>query len=218
MSHSMKRSSFHSILLPVLCGLSLVAGQASTDSATWREARRVLDGLAKQHRAAQNFSLRFETRATGSDGESMPSSKGFLSVADSGRFRLEHSDGTVVCDGKTLWQYSPANKQVIVKQASEAGEAGGILLRFLQAKPMSAKHEQRGLLRIDLDPGSVGESLDSLILIVDVDKSAIHSVETQDPTGNRLLYLVKSLRYDIHPDAKTFTFQVPRGVETVDMR
>ena len=218
MSHSMKRSSFSSLILPALLGFALTSAQSSPDSTTWRVAIRVLDVLVKQHRASKNFSLKFESRATGSDGEAMASSKGSLSVADSGRFRLESSSAMVVCDGKTLWQYFPGNKQVIVKPASEAGAAGGILLRFLQAKPLRAEREHGGSLRLILDPGSVGESLDSLILTVDSDKSIIRSVETQDPAGNRITYLVKSLRYDTHSNNKTFTFQVPRGVETVDMR
>ena len=218
MSHSMKHPSYSSILLPVFCVLSLVAGQASQDSATWRDARRALDVLAKQHRAAKNFSFRFESHATGSDGETMHSGKGSLLAADSGRFRLEYAGSSVVCDGATLWQYFPANRQVILKQASEAGTAGGILMRFLQAKPLRAERTHDGFLRILLDPASVGESLDSLIVTVDADKPAIRSVETQDPAGNRVAYLVKSLRYDIYPANKAFTFQVPTGVETVDMR
>ena len=218
MSHSMKYPPFPSVLLPALLGFTVAFTQTSTDSETWREARRVLDGLAKQHGAAQNFFLKFESRATGSDGEAMASSKGSLSVSDSGRFRLESATAVVVCDGKTLWQYFSANKQVIVKQAAEAGAAGGILLRFLQAKPLRAERGHGGSLRIILDPGSVGERLDSLILTVDPDKSVIRSVETQDPAGNRITYLVKSLRYDTHPGNKAFTFQIPAGVETVDMR
>ncbi len=214
----MKLPFFSSILLTVLLGFTIPYAQTSSDSATWRDAKRVLDGLAKQHRASKNFSLKFETRATGSDGGLMPSSKGTLLVADSGRFRLESATGVVVCNGSTLWQYFPANKQVIVKQASEAGEAGGILLRFLQAKPLRAGRERGSSLRILLDPSSVGQSLDSLILTIDTDKPAVRSVETQDPAGNRLTYLVKSLRYDTHPNNKTFTFQAPAGVETVDMR
>ena len=206
------------IFFPVLLGLSIAASQTPPDSATWRDAKRVLDGLAKRHREAKSFSLKFESRATGSDGEPMPPGKGSLQVADSGRFRLESASGVVVCDGAILRQYFPANKQVIVKQASEAGAAGGILLRFLQARPVNARRGQGGSLRIVLDPGSVGENLDSLILTVEADKPSIRSVETQDPAGNRVTYLVKSLRYDTHPNNKTFTFQPPAGVETVDMR
>ena len=143
--------------------------------------------------------------------------KGSLLAADSGRFRLESAAGIVVCDGKTLWQYFPANKQVILKDASEAGESGGILLRFLEARALYAQRRD-GLLRVTLDPGSVGQNLDSLVLNLDPEKSAVTSVESQDPTGSRVTYVVKSLRYGVTVSRKDFTFQAQKGAETVDMR
>ncbi len=154
----------------------------------------------------------------------MPPVKGNLVTADSGRFRLQHAQGLVVCDGETVWQYFPSTKQVVIRSASESnangsGGAGGILLRFLQARATSAgKSGKDGTLRVVLDPGSVGESLDSLILTLSADGRTVRQVETQDPAGNRVSYALKSLRYDARPGRAAFTFKVPSGVETVDMR
>jgi len=154
----------------------------------------------------------------GADGTLLSGVKGSLLAADSGRFRLENAAGTLVCDGRTLWQYVPANKQVIVKDASGAGEAGGLLLRFLQARMLRAEPGRIGSLRILLDPGSVDQDLDSLILNVNAETLSILSMETQDPAGNRIIYTVKSLRYDVHPNPNDFVFRVPAGVEVIDMR
>lgn len=188
------------------------------DSRELRDAKAVLASLAQKHRAAPVFSLVFESRAEGADGNSMPATKGTLVAADSGRFRLQHAQGTVVCDGKTVWQYFPSTKQVVIKDASEAGEAGGVLLRFLQARALRAESRPGGLLRVVLDPSSVGESLDSLVVTVSSTESSVRRVLTQDPAGNRVEYTVKSLRYDARPGRGAFAFKLPSGVEVIDMR
>jgi len=188
------------------------------DSKELREAQTVLGSLAKKHRAAPVFSLVFEARAEGADGNLMPASKGTLTAADSGRFRLQHAQGTVVCDGKTVWQYFPSTKQVVIKDAADAGEAGGVLLRFLQARALRAEAVRGGLLRVVLDPSSVGESLDSLIVTVSPSEVSARRVQTQDPAGNRVEYALKSLRYDARPGRNAFVFKLPAGVEVIDMR
>ena len=208
-------------ILTCFCGVFSALALASDpafDSPALRDAKTILNKLAKQHHESHSFALKFESHALGADGEPLPEMKGSLLVADSGCFRLEFSQGVVVSDGKILWQYFPANKQVIVKEASDAGPVGGILIRFLQARPMKAKQQNDGTLRVALDPASVGESLDSLILILDSEKSSVREVETLDPADGRTHYNVKSLRFGVAVKSRDFTFQAPRGVETVDMR
>jgi outer membrane lipoprotein carrier protein len=191
---------------------------ALVDSQELREAQSVLGSLAKKHRAAPVFSLVFESRAEGADGNPMPAAKGSLTAADSGRFRLQHAQGTVVSDGKTVWQYFPSTKQVVIKDAADAGEAGGVLLRFLQARALRAESRPGGLLRVVLDPSSVGESLDSLVVTLSPSESSVRRVLTQDPAGNRVEYSLKSLRYDARPGRNAFVFKLPAGVEVIDMR
>jgi outer membrane lipoprotein-sorting protein len=188
------------------------------DSKELRDAKTTLTTLAARHKAAPVFSLVFESRTEGADGNPMPAAKGTLVAADSGRFRLQHAQGTVVCDGKTVWQYCPSTRQVVIKDASDAGEAGGVLLRFLQARALRAETRPGGLLRVVLDPSSVGESLDSLVVTLSPDESSVRRVLTQDPAGNRVEYTLKSLRYDARPGHSTFLFKLPSGVEVIDMR
>jgi outer membrane lipoprotein carrier protein len=206
--------------LPGLAAPKPSSGSASgvADSRELREAQSVLAGLAKKHRAAPVFSLVFESRAEGADGNPMPAAKGSLTAADSGRFRLQHAQGTVVSDGKTVWQYFPSTKQVVIKDAADAGEAGGVLLRFLQARALRAESRPGGLLRVVLDPSSVGESLDSLVVTLSPAESSVRRVLTQDPAGNRVEYALKSLRYDARPGRNAFVFKLPAGVEVIDMR
>ena len=147
----------------------------------------------------------------------MPPTRGSLVTADSGRFRLTHAQGTVVSDGVTLWQHFPSTKQVVIRHAGEAAGAGGALLRFLQAKAVRADRTA-GALRIVLDPASVGESLDSLVLTLSRDGGTVRKVETQDPAGNRVEYTLNDLRYDARAGRASFTFRIPAGAEVVDMR
>jgi outer membrane lipoprotein-sorting protein len=213
--------------LPLFFVLMVVSG-ASADPATLQKARDALAVLAAKHRAAPAFTLAFTSRAIGADGDSMPPVRGTLLAADSGRFRLTHAQGVVVSDGHTLWQHFPSTKQVVIRPAKpgtgageETGGAGGVLLRFLQARAVDAARTPAGSgagLRVVLDPASVGENLDSLVLLLSADGMAVRGVETQDPAGNRVSYTVSSLRYDARPGRAAFEFKVPAGAEVVDMR
>jgi outer membrane lipoprotein-sorting protein len=148
----------------------------------------------------------------------MPPVRGSLIADGLGRFRLEHGEGVVVSDGETLWQYSEATRQVVIRDAAHAGRAGNVLLRFLNARPMAASRTGDGILRVVVDPESVGESLDSLVITLSGDGKTVRSVETEDPAGNRVEYRVLSLRHDALLAEGTFRFTAPRGAETVDMR
>lgn len=198
------------------------AGSANTPANNLKEARIALEALSAKNRAATSVSLAFSSRVLAADGDWTAPSQGSLVTADSGRFRLKHAQGVVVSDGKTLWQHFPSTKQVVIRPAATregaaGGNAGGVLLRFLQAKAVAAARPA-GALRIALDPASVGENLDSLILTLSADASTVRRVETQDPAGNRAEYTVTSLRYDGRPGRAAFTFKVPDGAEVVDMR
>ncbi len=191
------------------------------DGATLKEARAALETLSAQNRAAPSVSLVFSSRVMGADGEWTLPAQGSLVTADSGRFRLKHAQGVVVSDGKTLWQHFPSTKQVVIRAVASRGDgggAGGVLLRFLQARAVAAERVQGGSLRVVLDPSSVGENLDSLVLTLSPDATKVRKVETRDPAGNRAEYAVSSLRYDGRPGRGTFTFKVPGDVDVVDMR
>ena len=186
---------------------------------TLEEARAALESLSARNRAASSVSLQFSSRVMGADGAWTAPAQGDLVTADSGRFRLKYAQGVVVSDGKTLWQHFPATGQVVIRPAASAGSggAGGVLLRFLQARAVAAARVQ-GALRIVLDPASVGENLDSLVLTLSPDAGTVRKVETQDPAGNRAEYTVSSLRHDVRPRRGAFTFKIPDDVEVVDMR
>lgn len=207
--------------------LGLVVALATTgalaDGATLKEARAALESLSARNLAAPSVSLVFSSRVMGADGAWTLPAQGSLVTADSGRFRLKHAQGLVVSDGKTLWQHFPSTKQVVIRTVpprgnASGGGAGGVLLRFLQARAVAAGRVQGGSLRVVLDPSSVGENLDSLVLTLSPDAAKVRKVETQDPAGNRAEYTVSSLRYDGRPGRNTFTFKVPDDADVVDMR
>ena len=208
--------------IPVLSALLSVpapAIAAPADAAALAEARSALAALTEKQRAAASVSVSYESRSIGADGTPMPPVRGSLVTADSGRFRLTHAQGTVVSDGVTLWQHFPSTQQVVIRHADEARGAGGALLRFLQARAVRAERIARPAgLRVALDPASVGETLDSLVLTLSPDGATVRSVETVDPAGNRVTYAIRSLRHDGRPGRGTFTFTVPAGAEIVDMR
>jgi len=228
MLRRMKFTARRFALFPILPVFGLILAVSPTlvraETSPLKEARTALDALSAKNRAAASVTLAFTSRVMGADGDWMPSGSGSLVTADSGRFRLKHSQGTVISDGRTMWQYFPSTKQVVIRPAVSAGQsggnsggAGGVLLRFFQAKAVAAERVS-GALRIVLDPASVGENLDSLIVTLSPDAGSVRRVETLDPAGNRAEYTVSTQRYDGRPGRAAFKFQVPAGADVVDMR
>ncbi len=186
----------------------------------FKEAKLWLEQLGKRQREAKSFLLRFEAEGFDAEGEKLTSFKGSLLSGDSGRFRLEYSKNLIVCDGKTLWQYFSQTRQLILRNAQDAKDsktAGGILLRYLHAQPLQAKRVPQGL-QIMLDAKSSGENLDSLTLLLDDKNHSVIQVETVDPTGTRLIYIVKTLKLEAKVRPKDFEAPKPSGAEIVDMR
>jgi hypothetical protein len=124
MLRSMKLSFSRSVFLRAVPALSLILTFAATesraDAAALKEARTALESLSSKNRAAPSVSFVFTSRVMGADGSWLPPAKGSLVTADSGRFRLRHAQGTVVCDGVTLWQHFPSTKQVVIRPARVA--------------------------------------------------------------------------------------------------
>jgi chaperone LolA len=150
---------------------------------------------------------------------------GTLYLKKPNMYRLELPERTVVTDGKTVWSYSVPNKQVLID-------------RF-KLTPGSLTPEQiltgapEDFSSTLLDPERVGDSktivvkltprndaslIESLKLWVDDQSWLIKKVELIDVNEKKTEYLVRDIKTNTGLPDSQFTYEVPDGVEVVDLR
>ena len=157
--------------------------------------------------------------------------RGRLYVQRPNRFKFESDAQVVVTDGETAWNYAPANAQVLISdyatvEKDRSYEKLLFDLIFLGGYGESYAPTYAGEARI-------GRAACHIVdLSAKKDETYIHKIRLWI---DRRLWLVRQVEYhNIHDDVTTFalsdlevdrrlgddlfTFQLPSGVESVDLR
>jgi len=171
--------------------------------------------LEKAAGTIENRSLRIELEwiHTPAAGMGKPTrSKGVLRLASGNRFVFRSQSLTLASDGTTLWQYMPAAKQVLIQKLSN------IALHAHEVSVQKEVHDgvpaQRIELKADKAPLSRYQSVQLWI------RAASHEpleLNVRDDQGAGIAWKLRRIQ-DFEPDAKTFVFNVPAGVNVVDTR
>jgi outer membrane lipoprotein-sorting protein len=151
------------------------------------------------------------------------SSRGTLTVAPSGRFRLDYTrppGQRIGCDGSFVWTYVPEERQVLRARMKETTGWGGFFLESL-AEPVDS------LARVDAVPGR-GEvarialrpqpewGLATLFVEIEVAGGMPVGYGYTDEDGNRIRFRFSTARFvDTIPDT-LFRFSLPAGYEIFD--
>jgi len=211
-------------LLACLSLLLLDPGSASA-APTLEQAIQQLEAT---YRRAGDLKATFQQGAYNRTLNQTIEAKGTLYLKKPGKLRWEYSTPTpqqIVSDGKRLWVYTPALKQVNVAAAPQAltGPAGSFLQglgdvrehfqpRFLNpAQPADAD----GLLVLDLTPKVSQPLLARLVLSVDGTTGLVRKAVVYDELGNTVT--VRFLEIAVNPGLPDtlFTFVPPPGVAVV---
>jgi outer membrane lipoprotein carrier protein len=199
-------------VLPV----ALLASLASPSSPAEDLARRV----EERHRRAQDLVARFvQTYRSGLIGREVVE-RGHLSLKPGGRMRWEYEapeKKTFVSDGKTLYFYVPADRQVIVKEQDVERSLTARLLsggEILSQFTVDLEPSNRGYSRLRLRPRQEDAEVAAAVLVVD-EQGRIHAVETVDAQGGKSRFEFQDVRENVGVKDTTFQFEIPKGVEVI---
>ncbi len=207
-------SRIHSIFALLLLAASLaLAGPA--DSILARSAQL----FSGKQGLSLDFSLRVLQAATGSENQT----QGSLLVGERNRFRLRVPGMEFYSDGVQLWQYNPAQKQVMVKLLADLESQfhpSEILFKYQQCKPRSLKSELwqgKKVHVLQLDPSRYKGQFSEMEVWLDPVSLAPVRLKTVDNLHNLSWYTVSNLK-KVKASDKDFVFVVPKGVDEIDMR
>ena len=155
--------------------------------------------------------------------------KGRLFIKKPGKMRWEYTSPETklfVSDGRRIYYYIPADKQVIVSAVPE-DDAPGAAVMFLAGRGNLTRDftttitdvpvglSQQGTRALKLVPKVTQAEYDSLVMVVDANSLDLRGLMSVDAQSGTSTFTFQDLKQNVGLADKTFVFDIPRGVDVV---
>ena len=216
------------VALLFLAGLAGVAAAQTPAPAGAMSLDDAVRGLETAYGKITDLKAEFDQTAFNKSlNQSIPA-KGVVYLKKGGKLRWEYADPTpqqIVSDGKTLWIYTPALRQVNVGAAPEAlaGPAGSFLAGLGKVREHFAVNpaeprDRDGNLVLDLTPKQPLPTMARLILSVDPRSWEVRKAVVYDQFENTVTMQFRKTTINGGLPDSLFAFVAPKGVATVPLR
>ena len=208
----------------LLIGLLLIDPAASAGQAR-PAARETAQAVQQKYDRVRDFSADFSHTYEGGVLKKKVTERGTVEIKKPGRMRWEYTvpeKKTFVSDGRKVYSYIPADKQVLVSSVPADAEATTAVL-FLTGKGnltrdftvSYADGAADGALALRLDPKQKQRDYDWLVLGVDAKTLQIRSLTAADQQGGRSTFQFSNYRENTGLADSRFAFRIPRGVDVI---
>ena len=148
---------------------------------------------------------------------------GMLYCAPNDKFRLQLDKTTWVSDGRTYWQYSEKNKQVVIKQLLDVDLAmhpSQIISTYLFEYAYTIKQEDasEAVLVWTAAEGEKKGFARVVTLWIDKKKLVLKKLHIIDASGNESTYVFKKTKTGASIPNSVFTLDIPEGASVLDTR
>lgn len=211
----------------VLCSSSLSASDPARLSVSSRAADEIADKIEAVYKGFSDLQAGFVQRATNRLSGMTQEASGRLFLKWPGRMRWEYEKPEArlfVIDGKTLWSYSPSERQAVAQDVSDAltttpiGILFGIgsLRRDFQVRSIvhAGTTDSREYL-LELTPKGKALSFARVILGVDRERFLIQRLTVFDLYGNTTAIELSEQKPNSGLKDELFHFSPPPGTDLV---
>ncbi len=188
-------------------------------------AREVLEMVKMKYDSIDDAQLRFSQRTRFEMTKIEQSTAGTLFLKKGNKYRVEFNEQTIVTNGQTVWSYSVSTNQVLIDNFKLDGRSispekilTGAPEDFYSTLVGKEKLGNSETVRLKLIPKDDQSFIQSLKLWVDESNWLIKKAEISDVSGKQTEYYVKDVEVNIGLQDSHFTYQIPEGVEVVDLR
>ncbi|MBI5471089.1 MAG: outer membrane lipoprotein carrier protein LolA [Ignavibacteriae bacterium] len=203
----------------------LVLGVAFFGSGMAQPAQDILEKMKQKYDTIKDAELKFTQRTKFEMSGNEQSVSGTLLIKKGNKYRVELENSTVVTDGVTVWSYSVPNKQVVIDKF-KLEEKALTPLRIITAAPKDyyatvLKAEKIGKTEtqlLKLVPKDSESMIRTMKIWIDESTWLMKKVEIVDVNGNETVYTVLSVNVNPGLADSRFAYQIPKGVEAVDLR
>lgn len=212
----LKSTIYLLFIVPLLgFGISQIDRKFNTDV-------ELLKKVQKKYNSSKNIYMSFTQTGGSLVSEMKQSLKGNLFYSKGNKYKIELKDQIIICDGKTVWNYSKLNKRVIITNYEENFFSPSNLLVKL---PEKAKIQFLGEERIDNNKyqkvqfNPTDEELNFKYLIIWIAEDlSIRKVYTEDWAGNIYSYIIDKISFNEKFNEDIFYFTIPKGEKVIDLR
>jgi outer membrane lipoprotein carrier protein len=209
------------LLLPALLLIAPVAASAQARPAAVDAAKAV----QQKYDRVKDFTADFSQTYEGGVLKKKTTERGTVQIKKPGRMRWEYTTPdkkTFVSDGRKIYSWVPADKQVIVSSVPPDDEATTAVL-FLAGKGnltrdfnvSYAEGAAADTWALRLDPKQKQRDYDWLIVGVDPKTLQIRSLTAADQQGGRSTFEFSNYRENTGIADSVFTFKIPRGADVI---
>ncbi len=205
--------------------ISLLALLLAPASALTEDAQDVLTRVRKKYDAVTDATLKFSQEVRFPLAGINQRLEGKLLLKKTNKYRVELDGQTIVTDGQTVWSYAVATNQVLIDKF-KLNERMLSPERLLTTAPDEYASRVVGKEKVGstetivllLTPRSESSSVKSLKLWVDEGTSLVKQVLLVDVNSRETQYTVREIDINRGLEDSRFVFDIPEGVEVVDLR
>jgi len=222
------RISYLSIFVVVAAVTAGAAGPTTAqapppDVAPQEFARRVQDRI----NAIDDFSADFVQTYQGGALRKRATERGRVQIKKPGRMRWTYTapeEKLFVADGRKMYFWVPADKQVVVRDVPPDDQAAtpvlfltgkGQLVRDFTVSYTTVEQAPAGTVALKLVPRRQERDYDWLTLVVDRSSLALRMLVAGDSAGGVSTFSFSNLEENTGLPDGSFTFKVPRGADVV---
>ena len=206
------------------CATAIAVLVASAD-ARQQTAQAVAAALQTKYDTVRDFSADFTQQWESGVLKRKITERGRLQVKKPGKMRWDYIDPEkklFVSDGRTMFLYFPADKQVMKNPVPDQDEATSAVL-FLMGKGdivrdfnvKWAEGRTENTYRLRLDPKTRQAEYDWLEVAADRHTLQIVGLTAADAQGGRSSFSFSNFKENIGLADKMFQFSIPRGTEVI---
>jgi len=191
------------------------------------EGEGLARAIQRHYDTVRDFTADFEQAYVGGALRRRTVERGTVAISKPGRMRWDYTSPekkAFVSDGRQIYFYVPADKQVRVSPMPEGDRAPtpilflagrGNLLRDFRVEETTAPKDLRNVRALSLVPKQPEPDYESLTLVVDQKTFMLRRLIVTDAQGGTSTFTFTNMKENPGvPDAR-FTFQIPRGVDVI---
>jgi len=188
----------------------------------------VLGKIQEQYEKHADFKANFVQETTLKSLNKTQQAEGIVYFKKPGKMHWMYSKPTkqqIISDGKSLWNYQPENKQVVVTRVTQAFQSktpstflAGLGNLKKDFQPRFVKEPVPGSnYSLELTPLETQGGVEKLFLVTDPKNFHILQAKIQDAMGNTTQITFSKITFNNNLADSLFTFTAPKGVEVFTM-
>lgn len=183
--------------------------------------------LQARYDAITDFSADFVQTYRGGVLRKTTTESGTMAIKKPGRMRWTYTrpeDKLFVADGRKMYIYVPADRQVIVRDMPAGDEAAtpilflvgkGQLTRDFDAAYADVPGAPPGSVALKLTPRTPQRDYDSITLVVEARTLRLRMLIARDNQGGTSTFTFRNLKENVGLPDKMFSFEIPRGADVI---